>query len=252
MTMADTECRYQGDRAEALASFLYEEDGADPQHAAFGAHLAGCDACRDELAALQTARQTLTHWIPPESRPVLVPRQPPQRRSLAAWLGAVPGWAQVAAAMLVLGVSAGLANLEIRYSADGLTIRTGWMAAAATETAAETAAAPTAPWQADLAALASALRGELAAVGAAAAVPAAAAGAGDVARTVRAAVDASERRQKNELALRVGEIVREFQIQRQADLEKIDRNLSLTQTSTAKEVYRQRELINLMMRVSQR
>ena len=38
----------------------------------------------------------------------------------------MPAWAQVAAALFVLGVSATIANLDVRYDRSGLTIRTGW------------------------------------------------------------------------------------------------------------------------------
>ena len=43
----------------------------------------------------------------------------------------MPAWAQAAAAVLIVGVAAGIANLDIRYDANGLSIRTGWSTAAA-------------------------------------------------------------------------------------------------------------------------
>jgi hypothetical protein len=66
-------------------------------------------------------------------------------------------------------------------------------------------------------------------------------------------VQDSERRQESELALRVAEAVRELQVQRQADLVKIDRTLGLMQNRTGIEVMRtQRQVNTLAQQVSQR
>ena len=75
----------------------------------------------------------------------------------------------------------------------------------------------------------------------------------DILKRARALVAESERNQQRELALRVAEVFRDVQAQRQADLVKIDRSLSLLQNNTGVEVMRQRQLINsLAVRVSQR
>ena len=72
-------------------------------------------------------------------------------------------------------------------------------------------------------------------------------------RRVRQLVQDSERRQESELALRVAEAVRELQMQRQADLVKIDRTLGLMQNRTGIEVMRtQRQMNTLAQQVSQR
>ena len=63
----------------------------------------------------------------------------------------------------------------------------------------------------------------------------------------------SERKQQRELALRIAEVFHDVQTQRQADLVKIDRSLSMLQNNTGVEVMRQRQLINsLAVRVSQK
>jgi hypothetical protein len=63
----------------------------------------------------------------------------------------------------------------------------------------------------------------------------------------------SEQRQQRELALRIGDVVNDVQVQRRADLSKIDRSIGLIQNSTGMEVLRQREMLNsLAVRVSQR
>src|SRR6202011_404499 len=87
--------------------------------------------CARELESLRGVRRGLRAWSPPEwtafqpdgtvdsllSRP----------RSRMRFLHEIPVWAQVAAALLVLGVSAGIANLDVRYDENGLSIRTGWL-----------------------------------------------------------------------------------------------------------------------------
>ena len=64
-------------------------------------------------------------------------------------------------------------------------------------------------------------------------------------RRVRALIDESERRQQRELALRVAEVVRDVNAQRQADLVKIDRSLGFIQNSTSASMMKQRELAQL-------
>ena len=71
-------------------------------------------------------------------------------------------------------------------------------------------------------------------------------------RRVRAILDESERRQERELALRVAEVVKDVNAQRQADLVKIDRSLGFIQSSTYGEQMKQRELVNYLLKVSQK
>ena len=69
---------------------------------------------------------------------------------------------------------------------------------------------------------------------------------------MRALIDESERRQQRELALRVAEVMRDLDTQRRADLVKIDRSLGVVQNNTGVEVMKQRELLNYLVRVSQK
>jgi hypothetical protein len=72
-------------------------------------------------------------------------------------------------------------------------------------------------------------------------------------RRVRSLIHESEQRQQRELALRVAEVARDVQAQRQADLMRIDRTLGVLQNSTGLAVRRQEQLLNsLAVRVSQR
>jgi hypothetical protein len=254
--VSDAFCGYPGDRDETLVAYLYD-DIEPAERAAFEAHLMTCVRCRGEVKALRGVRQQLGRWAPPEPAraPALV--EPPTRR----WWRDIPAWAQVAAALLVLGVSAGIANLNVRYDSAGLTVTTGWSRPAAPAPAA--VAAQSAPWRADLAAFEQRLRTEFHAEEASTATTTQAASLGqtqaaavaanaDLLNRVRALVQDSERRQQRELALRIAQVVRDVDSQRQADLVRIDRSLGLVQNNTGVEVMRQRELINYLVRAAQK
>lgn len=280
--MTENNCRYSGDRDQAIVSYLYSDDGGFglAERAAFDAHLATCDRCRSELAAFEGVRASLGRWSPPTlrpenslsygaasrearagdeaatSRPSFAPSHQPPDSGHGSWWREIPAWAQVAAALLCLGVGAGIANLEVRYDGNGLQVRTGWMAVAP---AAQNSQAPArsvgndAPWRAELTALEQRLRADL---GQPSPTVAAAAGSinNEALRRVRAIVDESERRQQTELALRLAEAVREVNAQRQADLVRIDRNIGAMQNNTGREMLRQRnEMLNYVsLRTSQR
>jgi hypothetical protein len=174
----------------------------------------------------------------------------------------LPAWAQFAAAMLFVGVAAGLANLQITYDSSGLLVRTGWSRGAVVQPAgAEAVPAVTA---AELAAASMRLRSELRAelradlqTAVAANVPVSAplskTDQDEMIRQVRALLKDSEQRQQRELALRVAEVAQDAQAQRQADLVRIDRTLGALQNTTGTAVRRQEQLLNnLAVRVSQR
>ena len=254
--MTDPTCRYTGDREQAIVTYVYG-DAAEVdrgERAAFEAHLASCDRCRAELAAFADVRVALGAWSPPrfQTDPAAIVDWPQPSAAAArrtSWRD-IPIWAQTAAALLCLGIGAGLANLDVQYGADGLRIRTGWSTApaAAVEGTRPQAAGRTgatvdsAPWRAELTALEQRLRADLRQIS----VPAAAASAepGDL-RRVRSLVEESERRQQRELALRLAEAMRELNAQRQEDLVRIDRNIGAMQSNTGREMLRQRsEMLN--------
>jgi hypothetical protein len=264
-TTHDTMCTEGGQRGERLVAYLYD-DLDSSERAAIESHLSRCRRCREELAALGAVRVELGRWTPPEpargfaSSPPALPRKRP-----GVWgtLSDIPVWTQAAAAVLCVGVAAGLANVEVRYDGDGLMVRTGWSGSSApggdVASAGETVAAPAVerPWQVDLAELAEALRSELRTGRTAASGQAAESGAGVT--QVRALIDESEQRQRRELALRLAEVLRDVESQRRDDIEKIGRSLGVIQANlgvmqnTGVEVMRQRQMINdLAVRVSQR
>ena len=271
--MTESVCTYTGNRDEALVTFLYGDDTRpDGERAAFSAHLSACAACRDELDSLRGIRAELGRWTPPEPNFAITFNNAPRSQSAfhqpsaishQHWWNSVPAWAQVAAALLFLGVAAGLANLDVRYDQRGLSVRTGWSqprgaASAPAAGAAAGAALASAPWKADLAALEAQLRTDMRAARAPAsagvepaqAVAARAADA-DLLRRVRALVDESEKRQQRELALRVAEMMRDVSVQRQADLAKVNRALGAVENNLGVEVLKTRQQVNLMYRASQ-
>lgn len=261
--MNETYCTYPGRRDETIVAYLYGEMEVDDR-AAFDRHLVACAPCRAELADLRGVRSELARWASPEPARdipfnVEIPRRPV---GIAKSVNSIPVWAQALAATLILGVAAGAANLEVSYSgASGLSIRTGWRhpadpnpSQAAAVASANVQVPTSSPWSKDLAALERDLRGAIDARPAAVAAPVSLASSDEATlRRVRQMVQDSERRQESELALRVAEAVRELQVQRQADLVKIDRTLGLMQNRTGIEVMRtQRQVNTLAQQVSQR
>ena len=263
----DNFCSYAGRRDEALISYLYGEIDAEAR-AGFERHLTTCARCRAELHGLRGVREELGRWTSPEPaspRGVVAggPERPFHRPSgVAAALRELPAWMHVAAAMLFLGAAAGLANIRVASTADGFTVRTGWSRAVEeAAVGALPASRATSPWRVDLAALEQELRTALAAVESPASKTASdaarsAGGAPDdevTTRRVNALIQASERRHQRELALRVAELMRDVQAQRQADLVRIERSLGIIQSRTGMEVMRtQRQVNSLAQQVSQK
>jgi hypothetical protein len=216
-------------------------------------------------------RAQLARWSPPEPAFSVIDgrEQSPHRRQPTGWWREIPAWAQVAAALLFLGVSAGIANLDVRYDANGLNVRTGWMqraagadAGAKTATAAVvTADGAAAPWRADLAALERQLKDEFRTIRTSsrsqtvqtpAQIRVSSTPDADILRRVRAIVDESEKRQQRELALRVAEVMRDVTAQRRTDLVNIDRMLGFVQDKVGVEVMKDRQRLDILYRASQR
>ena len=261
--MAEILCGYTADRDETLVAYLYGE--IEPaQRAAFAAHIVTCERCRRELEELQGVRTQLQAWPEPvmarthdelrQSSVLGIQTSTPPAPSPWRLLREIPAWAQVAAALLVLGASAGLANLDVRYDANGLSVRTGWSRPAAAPAAtqaptvnAQPASARVDSWRGELDALEKRLRTEFhTPVAHDAGSPSA---DQQVLRRVRALLDESERKQRNELALRIAEVVQEFDTKRGTDLANI-RNMKTVQSATGVEIVRQQQWLDLLTRAS--
>jgi hypothetical protein len=256
--MTQPYCPYPGDRDAALIAYLYADTEQDAAAgAAFADHLASCAMCTNEMAALRGVRRQLARWSPPEPKVVNANLQSAVTNHQSPWWAAVPVWAQVAAALLFLGVAAGIANLDVKYDAAGLSVRTGWSRGPSVPALAPPAQGAAAPWRSDLTALERELRDALRVVQASAPVSvpppplthaaSASASDADVVRRVRALIEASEKRQQNELALRVAEVLRDVHAMRQADLVKIDRTLDAVENRVGVEVMKDRQKLNTLL-----
>ena len=238
------------DDKSLLVSYLYEECG-DADRARAEAHFAGCATCRDELEALTGVRGRLANWAPPEPAPAfrMVPADDVtlSHQPWTRWQSA-PVWSLAAAAVFL--VAASVANLEIRYGADGLVVRTEWSEAAPSQTA---DVADDAAWEADLAALEADLRSEF---GAPAADTPAAVTAGStpdpqpLLTRVQRLIEESERRQQRDVALRFAQLMREVEVQRQADLFRIEEQVGQLEGLTQAEVVQHNEIMDYLVRVA--
>ena len=165
----------------------------------------------------------------------------------------MPAWAQVVAATLALAVGAAVANVQVRRDAAGWTLTTGWMAPAAPPAVA--AARPRRErWRPALAALEQSLRRELrgrARVAGARPRLAGRARPAELAR-VRTLIQESERRQQQELALRLAQLGRDLDLQRRADLVRIDQGIGQLEGRTGAAVARQREMLDYIVRAGLR
>jgi anti-sigma factor RsiW len=258
-------CDY-GDRQEHLLGYLYDELPA-PARQVFEAHLSACAECRTELAGFETTRGHLAAWVVPDARAaspglrLVAPVAPSPRRRL-------PAWGLAAAAMLVLGLSAALANLEIRVGTDSLTLRTGWAQAgqpdpivpSGTTLAADAPAGPLPvsldEWQAALAALQARLDDLEAGAARPAGGPVQLASGprmsdAELLRRVRDIVTQSEDRQERAIMARLSQVLLEFERQRRTDLALIQQGMNQYHGFTNAEIAQQRETINQLVRVRQ-
>jgi hypothetical protein len=238
---------------ESLIAYLYGEcDETERQHAED--HLAGCASCAREVRDLRSVRTTLRQWEPAGEVPGfrLVQDEPAPVTRRAWWR--LPAWAQAIAAVMVLSAGAAVANLEVRYGSDGLVLRTGWQREPPARPAPIQASAPAADaaWKTDLSALERRLREEFAAPTSIRNTPAPAGlspGGEQLLARVRQIVQESEQRQRRELGMRIAEVLRDVDVQRRADLVRIENGLGALENRTGLEVAQQRQM--LMRLVSQ-
>lgn len=247
---------------EALVGYIYDEL-SDAERVAFEAHLDGCAACRDEVEGLRATRAHLATWAPPEPAFEL-PRFRVVRENEPAvparWFRVSPAWGLAAAAVLLLAVASAIANLEIKYGSDGLTVRTGWGRSAPAPAVASprpevVPASASETWKADLQKVEQRLRvleaGDRSRPAASAQMVSASRSQPsdqELLREVRAIVNQSESRQQRELAYRLAQLVRDLDAQRQNDWMRVQQGIQHTRA----EMFQQREdLASYVVRVAQ-
>jgi len=254
---------------ELLVSYLYEDLG-DTDRARFERHLRQCAECRDELNGLRDVRADLTAWFPPQSdlgfRIVREPKvvgMKPRAAGWRAWWTPAAGLA--AAATLVLAAASAIAHVEIHRGPDGVTVRTGWNTAAAATADASHGAANASPVRdvnlslpgpaginaATVAALESRIRALEATsrdsgVRTASALTARSSDE-ELMRRVRDLMTVSETKQQGELALRIAQLNRDFDAQRIADLNRIQKGFSSIDASVAADAAAHREMANYLL-----
>lgn len=250
---------FRCDDKDTLVAYLYDEIDSD-QRRQVEAHLRTCLACLTEVESLRHVRLDLAAWQPPEALLNFeIAQKPATMLRPARWsVPALPRWAQAAAAVLLLATGAAIANVQVRYGSDGLSVSTGWNAPAALPsspaTVGENSSAPP-DWQPALAALESDLRRELQMVRSTAVEPARMAAPQNIdmqalMRRVDALVIESEQRQQQQLALRMSQFGREVEMQRRLDLRNISNGFGQLQGRTNAMEGNQREMLNLVRRVS--
>jgi hypothetical protein len=225
----------------ALVSYLYDECTPNERRA-ISAHVAICRDCSEELTSLGATREQLATWTPPEAQLGfrIVSETPASNvlRPSRWWRKPMPAWAQAAAAALIFTTGVTLGALR------GVTSPRPNSATLTANTPAVT--------KADLAALEQRLRSEMSQVRSTSNTAAVAPADARILERVRAMIQESEQRQQRELALRTTEVVSDFDAQRKEDLSRIERTMGQMDGTTGVEVAQQRQMLNYLMRVSQR
>jgi hypothetical protein len=241
----------------ALVSYLYDEC-TPAERRTIAAHLVVCGACAEELTALGGTRDQLAMWTPPDAQ--LGFRIAPDTsksnvlRPARWWRQPMPAWAQAAAAVVVFATGMTLGALRgAMQPVDGGLQRSAAPRSTTVVAANAVNAANAAPiTRADLIALEERLRSEMSQPHAVGQNVAASPADARILERVRVLIDESEQRQRRELALRSAELVRDFDAQRNVDLARIERTLGQMDGTTGAEVAQQRQMLNYLMRVSQR
>jgi anti-sigma factor RsiW len=257
------------DDKATLVAYLYNEiDAADRQRVED--HLRECVACAAEAGALAGVRSGLTQWAPPQAElgftvvaratgeivrtaaaPTAAEPPPVAVVSPAPWWNTVPVWAQAVAAIFVLAVSAAVANVQVKSGPDGMVVTTGWMTPAATSATVAPVSVPDngEQWKPALIALEQQLREEIRTTRETGTVRAASRSEGADEATLRRVRDllaASESKQNRELAFRMTQLMSDINVQRRADLLRVEQAIG----NTGVEMAKQRQQLNYVIRAS--
>ena len=237
----------------ALVTYLYDEC-TPTERRAIAAHMAICHACAEELIALGVTREQLAMWTPPEAQlGFRIVSDAPRSNALRLmrwWQQPMPAWAQAAAAVLIF--TTGVALGALRGMTQSAERRAGELPPRSNATVAANGVNVSPLTRADLAAVEQRLRAEMSQPHASAPNVSTSPADARILDRVRVMIDESEQRQRRELALRAAELVRDFDAQRNVDLARIERTLGQMDGTTGVEVAQQRQMLNYLMRVSQR
>ena len=264
---------FRCDDKEMLVAYLYGEIEASGRREV-ERHLRTCVACTEEVKGLQAVRHDLESWQPPEAElgfTIVQSRSATVLRP-SRWgsLTSVPVWAQAAAAVLVFAAGLAIANVHVKYDDAGLSVSTGWMSppvpvqtAQAPSVVGVNSSAPASAmplvadtrdqtWRAELALLEATLRNELAQMKRVNTVDdrqtqlVGSADAAALLRRVETMLEASEKRQRQELALRIAQVNRDVEMRRNADLMRISQDFGRLQGRT----FANQQQLNLLRQTS--
>jgi hypothetical protein len=234
---------------ELLVSYLYDElQGQERQ--AFEAHLGTCSACSDEVEGLRDTRTHLSSWAPVEpDLSFQIVRRSEARPSRLHWTSSRGALGLAAAAVLVLGAAAGMANVEVRSGSDGFVVRTGWSRGAVDADASGVRAANAAASRDEMAAMERRLAGLETALAARPTGDATRALEAELFQRMRQMLAESETRTQREFAQRLIAGMREVQASHTNDLITLQQTLNQNQGAINDEVFRQREEMKNLYRV---
>lgn len=246
---------------DALLVLLYDDEGTPHERASLKDHVDRCSRCADLLMSLDAARGVLGAWHAPRlplGFALVRPGRSPVRSML--WRGSL-----AAAAVLVLAAAASIARLDIAYDSQGFRLQTGVSGAAERRQAsvADSPARPAVsstpasvstqsnwvgnasagepPWRPDLDLLATQIRADVSRLvqetrqaspmTMRVALPPPSAGPvrtmtdAELLKRVQDLLDQSEIRQQSNLALRVTELGRQFELARHSDVVQMEQTL---------------------------
>lgn len=253
------------DNKELIVGYVYDELSPE-EHQALTAHVSGCPECQIELEDLRATRMYLSLWAPPEPdlgfrviRGGAAPAPALPRRSRF-----VSAFAYAAAAVIMLAAASAIANLEVRYGTEGVTVRTGW-GRASDGGGPQLAAAPAGASSAQTASIASSqefaaldqrLRDLEVAMSTESTMPgvqnasASRMSDAELLRTVRQIVGEAEARQETATARQLLQMIKDFDNQRRADLALIQQGLGQYQGLTNAEIAQNRDMLNQFIRAA--
>jgi hypothetical protein len=243
------------DRQEQLVGYLYDEVDARERRDV-DAHLAVCVDCRIELEGLRATRTHLALWAPPEPdlgfrliRGGTAPAPALPRRSRL-----VPAFTFAAAAVIILAVAAAIANIEVQYGDNGMTVRTGWNRAEITATATPAPVVqPAAPVNASLDTTEferrlNEIESRLESRPAAAPIATSRPSDQDLLRQVRELINQAESRQRLALAQGIMQVINDFERQRRTDLAMFEQGNYQHQRLTNAELQQTRDMVQQFIR----
>ncbi|CAN5862727.1 hypothetical protein BH18ACI5_BH18ACI5_12170 [soil metagenome] len=250
------------DSKEFIVGYLYD-DLTDTERRSFDTHMAVCGECRDELIALRATRAHLGLWSPPlRDLGIRVVREEIGEPGRVLPMRARRNWSAAfglaAAAVLVLAAATAIANLEVRYDANGFAVRTGWARSSdvPVQVQAPSTAALAVP-ASDFARLEQRLmelerRAVQSSAGGMQVVSGPRMSDAEILRRVREMVGEAESRQQTVVSKRLLQVVQDFDRARQSDLAAIQHGLGTYQGLTNAEIATQRDMLNQLYRVAAR